>query len=61
MKLIFLKELLERLRPAMENPRDSAHDFATEMNKQIIHYFTFVLDPTSEDFRPEYAVATFLR
>ena len=45
----------------MENPRDSAHDFATELNKWIIHYFAFVLDPDSDDFRPEYAVATFLR
>ena len=45
----------------MEDPSDSAHDYATELNKQILHYFTFVLDPNSDDFRPEYTVATFLR
>ena len=61
MKLIFLKELLERLRPAMEDPLDSAHAYATELHRWILHYFAFVLEPTSVDFRPEYTVATFLR
>ena len=36
---------LERLKPAMEDPCDSAHDYATELNKWILYYFAFVLEP----------------
>ena len=29
----------------MEDPCDSAHDYATELNKWILYYFAFVLEP----------------
>ena len=55
----YVTMILKSLEPIIADQNDSANGFATELKAQFEGYFSFALDPTSEDFLPEYWTATY--
>ena len=55
-----VRETLATLKPFVDDPTDSAHDFASEIKQQIFDQYSFLLMPECPSFLAVYHTTTFL-